>query len=246
MIVEGDAGRDAVDEGRALVVDRRLDERHELLLVAGEGTGDEGRAEVDRHGDEVDRVVGVDRALLQLGALVGGRGELAFRQAVHAVVGDDVDHVDAAPDRMRELAEADRGAVAVAGDAEIDEVLVGEIGAGQHRGHAAMHGIEAVRIAQKVGRRLRRAADAGELGDAMRRQVELETGVHDRRRDRVMAAAGAERGDRALVVAMREAERVLLDRGMAEFRLGKISHERAPSLAGVSALATRSAMARAM
>lgn len=35
-------------------------------------------------------------------------------EPVHAVVLDDVGHVDAAADRMRELPEADRGAVAVA------------------------------------------------------------------------------------------------------------------------------------
>ena len=52
--------------------------------------------------------------------------ELALRQPVHAVVLDDVGHVDAAPDRMRELPEADRGAVAVAGDAEIDQLAVGD------------------------------------------------------------------------------------------------------------------------
>ena len=45
------------------------------------------------------------------------------------------------PRRMAvgELAEADRGGVAVAGDAEIDQVAVGQVGAGQHRGHAAVH-----------------------------------------------------------------------------------------------------------
>ena len=39
---------------------------------------------------------------------------------------------DAAPHRMGELAETDGGAVAVAGNAEIDQVAVGEIGPGQH------------------------------------------------------------------------------------------------------------------
>jgi len=45
---------------------------------------------------------------------------------------------------MRELADADGGAVAVARDAEIDKVLVGEIGAGQHGRHPAVHRVEAV------------------------------------------------------------------------------------------------------
>ena len=54
MIVEGDAGRDAVDEGGALMLDRSLDQRHQLLLIAGEAARHEGRAELERHGDEVD------------------------------------------------------------------------------------------------------------------------------------------------------------------------------------------------
>src|SRR5665254_12968 len=40
MVVEGDAGADDVDEGGALVGDRRLDDRHQLLLVARSFSGD--------------------------------------------------------------------------------------------------------------------------------------------------------------------------------------------------------------
>src|SRR5260370_15383753 len=100
---------------------------------------------------------------------------------------------------MGELAEPDRRRVAVAGDAEIDEVAVGEVGASEHRGHAPVHRVEAVRVAEEIGRGLRRAADAGELGDTMRRQVELVTGFDDRGGYRVVPAAGAQRRDRALV-----------------------------------------------
>src|SRR5258707_1541543 len=57
---------------------------------------------------------------------------------------DNIGHVDAAPDRVGELAEADRGAVAVAGHAEIDQIAVGEIRPRQHRRHAAVHQVEAV------------------------------------------------------------------------------------------------------
>lgn len=52
-----------------------------------------------------------------------------------------------------------------------------------------MNGIEAVRIAEEVVWRLRRATDA-ELGDTMRFDVEIETRLHDRRTDRVVAATG--------------------------------------------------------
>ena len=54
VIVEGDAGADDVDEGRTLVLDRGLDQRHELGLVAGEAARHEGRAELQRDHDEVD------------------------------------------------------------------------------------------------------------------------------------------------------------------------------------------------
>ena len=182
VVVERDAGRDAIDEGGALVFQRRLDQRDELVLVAGEAARDECGAELQRHADQVDRLVLVLHAAAALGAAVGGGGELPLGQAVHAVVLDDVGHVHAAPHDVRELADADRGAVAVAGHAEIDQVAVRQVGAGQHRRHAAVHRIEAVRGAEEIGRRLGRTADAGQLGDAMRRQFQVEAGAHDRAR----------------------------------------------------------------
>ena len=191
MVVEGDAGAQAVDEGGAFVAERAFDEGDELGLVAGEAAADIGGAELQGDGDEVDGFVVVGDALFRLGALVGGGGELALGEPVDAVVFNDIRHVDAAADGVGELAEADRGAVAVAGDAEIDQVAVGEVGAGEHGGHAAVDGVEAVRIAEEVGRRFRRAADAGEFGDAVGRQVEFEAGMDDGGRDTVMAAAGA-------------------------------------------------------
>src|SRR6185437_16175055 len=144
--------------------------------------------------------------------------------SVVAVVLDQIDHVDAAADAVCELAQADRSAVAVAGDAEIDEVAVGEVGAGEHRRHAAMHAVEAVRRTEEICRRLRRAADAREFGDAMRRQIELETGLDDGGADRIMTAAGAQRRDRALVIAMGEAELVGRQLRMVELGLGDIGH----------------------
>ena len=170
--------------------------------------GDERRAHLQREHHHVDRLVAVHRAALRLRALVRRRRELALGEAVDAVVLDDVDHVDAAPQHVHELADADRRRIAVAGNAEIDEIAVGEIGAGQHRRHAAMHAVEAVRIAEEIGRRLRRAADPRQLGDAMRLDVEVVERLDDRRRDRIVAAARAQRRDRALVVAARVAELV--------------------------------------
>ena len=184
VVVEGDAGADDVDERRALVADRSRDQRHQLGLVAGKTARHKARAELQRDRHQVDGVVGVHHALFRLRAAVGGGGELALGQAVDAVVLDDIGHVDAAPDRMRELAEADGRGIAVAGDAEIDQVAVGEVGAGQDRRHAAVHRIEAVRIAEEIVRRLRGAADAGDFCDAMRLDRQLVAGLDDRGGDR--------------------------------------------------------------
>src|SRR5690606_10861251 len=118
----------------------------------------------------------------------------------------------AAADRVHELADADRGRVTVAGDAQVQQRAVGEAGAGQHAGHAPVHGVEAVRLAEEVVRGLRAAADAGQLGQPVRLDLELPAGLDDRRRDRVVAAARAQRADLALVVAAGEADRVARQR----------------------------------
>src|SRR5262249_9784627 len=152
--------------------------------------------------------------------------ELALGEAIDAIVFDDIDHVHAAAQCVRELAEPDRGRIAVARYPEIDEIAVGEVGAGEHRRHAPVHGIKAMRTAEEIGRRLRRAADAGELGHPVRLDIELETSLDDRPRDRVVAAAGAQRRYRALVVAVGVAERVLRQRGVMEFGLGDVGHGR--------------------
>src|SRR6202011_4179489 len=143
-------------------------------------------------------------------------------EAVDAVVLDDIGHVDGAPDRMRELAEADRGRIAVAGNAKIDQIAVGEIGAGQHRRHAAMYRVEAVRVAEEIVRRFRGATDAGNLGDAMWLDRKLKAGLDDRCGNRIVAAAGAQRGNLALVIAVGKAQIVLRKAGVLELRLDDI------------------------
>ncbi len=224
MVIEGDAGADDVDEGGALVRDGGLDERRELLLVAAEAARDEGGAHEERERHGVDRSVGVDGAALGFAALVGGGGELALGEAVDAVVLQDVGHVDAAAHDVRELAEADRGGVAVARDAQVDQLAVGEVRSGQHRGHTAVHGVEAVGVAEEIVGRLRAAADAGELGDAVRLDIELPEGLDQRRRDRVVAAAGAQGADFSFVVAARVADLVLGEGRMVELGLEDVGH----------------------
>ena len=193
-----------------------LEDRHELSLVAREAARHERRAERQRQQRAVDRLHRVGLALLAGRALVGRRRELALRQAVDAVVLEDVEQVHVAADGVRQLAEADRQRVAVARDADEDQVAVGGVGARGHRRHAAVHAVEAVRVAQEIGRRLRRAADARELRHTVRLDRQLPERLDDGGRDRVVAAAGAERGDGAFVVAPGQPDRVLLQRGMVD------------------------------
>ncbi len=218
VVVEGDAGREDVEESGALVRERALDERHKLLLVAGEAAPDVGRAALQRHEHEVDALVGIDRAAFCLAPAIRGRGELPLGEAVHAIVLDDVGHVHAAPHRVRELPEADGRRVAVTRDAQIDEVAVCEVRAGEHRRHAPVDAIEAVRG----------AADAGELRDAMRLDRELPARLDDRGADRVVPASGAKRRHRALVVAARKPERVLRQVGMVKPGLRHVGHVSLP------------------
>src|SRR5258705_13239775 len=88
-----------------------------------------------------------------------------------------------------------------------------------------MDRVEAMRIAEKIIGRFRGAADARNLGDAMRLDRQLVAGLDNRRGDRIVAAAGAQRGDLALVVAVGEAEIVLRKTGVLELRLGDVGHD---------------------
>src|SRR5437870_9693283 len=125
---------------------------------------------------------------------------------------------------MRKLSESDRRRVAVSGHTEVDQIAVGQIRTGQHRGHSAVDAVEAVRAAQEIRRRLRRAANAGKLGHAVRRDVELVKSLDDRRGNRIVPTAGAQRRYGAFVVAMGKAELVAGKLRMVKLRFGKIGH----------------------
>jgi RND family efflux transporter MFP subunit len=130
------------------------------------------------------------RRTLGFGAEVRGRGELSLGQSIDPVVLDHVHHVDAAPHDVCELTDADRGGIAVAGHAEIDQLSVRKVRPGQHGRHATMHAVEAVRIAEEIIRRFRRATDARQLRDAMRLYVQFPAGLDDRGADRIVPTAG--------------------------------------------------------
>jgi len=147
-------------------------------------------------------------------ALVVGGRELALGQSIAAVVHDDVDHVQPPPNGMRELAETNRGCIPIARNADVDEVAIGEVGPRRHGRHSPVDAVEAVAAAQKVCRRFRGAAYAGDLGDPVRREVELETSLDYGRGDGVVAAAGAQGRHRPFVIAPRQAESVAFERGV--------------------------------
>jgi len=225
MVVEGHAGTDHVDEGRTAMAQCTLDQRDQLFLVARKTAGDIAGAELQGERHQIDRRIAVHHPALALRALVGGGRELALGQAIDAVVLDDVGHVDAAPHGMGKLADADRRRIAVARDAHVDQVAIGQRGAGKYRGHAAVGSIETVRGAKEVVRRLRRAADARKLGDAMRLDVEVKAGLHHRSTDRVVTATGAQGGDGAFVVAPGVAQGIPRSIGAQQFGFGEIGHE---------------------
>ena len=130
---------------------------------------------------------------------VGGRRELPLRQPVAAVVFDDVDDRQVAAHQVHELADADGARVAVAADADGDELLVRQHRAGADRRHAAVDGVEAVRAAQEIRRALARAADARQLDDLLGIDAHLVERVDDALGDGVVPASGAQRRLAALV-----------------------------------------------
>jgi len=159
MVVESHARRDDVEEGEPPMREPRLDEGHELILVAREPAGHEGGAELESEAHEVDRIVGVDLARLAPHSHVGGRGELPLGEPVGAVVLHDVEHVDLTAHRMGELPEPDGGGIPVSGHPDVVELVVREVRAGCDGRHPAVHGVEAVGFRQEVVGRLGRAAD---------------------------------------------------------------------------------------
>jgi hypothetical protein len=114
-------------------------------------------------------------------------------EAVAAVVLDDVDDRQVAPHQVHELPDADGAGVAVAADADGDQLAVGDHRAGADRRHAPVHGVEAVRGAEEIRRALARAADARQLEHLRRIHAHLEEGVDDALGDGVVPAPGAQR-----------------------------------------------------
>src|SRR5690606_37751707 len=97
-----------------------------------------------------------------------------------------VHHAHVAPDHVLELSHADRAGVAVTADADGAHGVVGLERSGAQRWHAAVEAVETVRLTEEVGGGLARAADAGELDDLLRLEVELVRYLHQLAGDRVV------------------------------------------------------------
>ena len=138
------------------MLERGLEHRHHLLLVAGERPRNIGRPSHDRLGAQVKRgyIVGFAGRPPQVLVQVGRRRKLALGQAVAAVVFDDVDNRHVAAAHVFELTHADIGRVAVAADADTQQLGVGHHRSRCHRRHAAVQRIEAVAGLKEIGRRL--------------------------------------------------------------------------------------------
>ena len=235
MIVEGHAGRDHVDEGKALVHQPGLDQGDQLGLVAGKGTRDKACAQSESLHTRVDRRLLVGESFLGFRPDIRGRRKLSLGQPVHTVVLDDVEHVEIAPDGMGKLAESDGEGIAVTGYADIVQLAVHGIGASGHRRHASVHAIDAVRLAHEIGRRLGRTADTGHFRRTFGCQVQLPEGLHQRGRHRVMTAAGAQCRHHTFIVPDRQAQlvfgQVFVDEG---FRHG--GHAASPCAARCAAM----------
>src|SRR5690606_17522927 len=176
-----------------VVTQRRLEQLADLRRVPGERPGDKRGLGGERLQADVDGRQFVDACVLEHLPLVGGGGELALRQPVDAVVLDDVDHRDVAADQVLELAQADAPGVAIAADADRDQVPVNGRYAGGDRGHAPVQAVEAVRAAQEVGGRLAGAADTAQLDDPVWVDGQLIGDGNDLIGDRVVPAALAQR-----------------------------------------------------
>jgi hypothetical protein len=117
-----------------------------------------------------------------------------------------------APDGVRHLPEADRERVAVAADADVEQLAVGRAGAGRDGGHAPVRRVEAMRAREKyVG-----VFDEQPMPESLATMcggTSSSWNADDGRRDRVVAAARAEGRHRPLVVAHGQAQLVGLQRG---------------------------------
>jgi len=149
VVVERDARRDDVDEGRAFVPIAAFTSGMSCALSPEKlrATKVAPMMSCERHGVHW----GVEFTCRASPSSPCPRSPRTgpIGQAVYAVVLEDVGHVHAAAHDVRELPQADRGRVAVAGHAEVDQVAVGEVGPRQDTGHSSVHVLKPCELPRK-------------------------------------------------------------------------------------------------
>ena len=161
-----------------------------------------------REGDRIDGREFVRRPLFGQRAEIGRGGELAFGQAINAIILKHVAHVHIAAHRVCHLPKADRQAVAIARNANCRQITIGRQSASGKRRHPAMHRIGAMRFIHEIARRLGRTANAGNLQSPVRRNSQFITGADNGGGDAVMAAASAQGRHVAFVIGAGMAKRI--------------------------------------
>ena len=152
--------------------DRVDDHVGQVMRMPGIGLPDPAGAIGQQHHQRVQRQVAVVVGRgLGLEAQDRGRRDLPLGQPVDAVVEQQIGDVDVAPRGVRDVAAADREAVAVAADHDHGQPVVGHLDAGRHRQSAAVQAVKAVRVHEE--REARGAADAGDDHRVLGRDAEL-------------------------------------------------------------------------
>src|SRR5690606_33116543 len=166
LLVKGDARAQDIDEGKALVLDRRLKEALQVLDVTRKALSDKAATAGQRQGQRTDGVLcsAVGRRL-GLEALAAGRRGLARGEAVDVVVHDDIGDVDVAPAGMNKVSHADAVPVAVAAGGDHHKIAVGNLDRLSHRERTPVHRVK--RVGAKVVIELAGATDAGDGHDLM-------------------------------------------------------------------------------
>ena len=168
MVVEGDARRNHVHQREAAMGDGCLQDGNQLFLVARETARDECSADAQAQHHRINGGHAIGFTLFTLRADIGGCRKLTLGQSVHAVVLDDVNHPQVAPDGMAHVTQADGERIAIARNADIGQLAIRGVGAGGDGWHAPMGRVESMRAVDEIGGRLGRTADAAELGDHVR------------------------------------------------------------------------------
>src|SRR5579872_859889 len=216
----------------------------ELSFVARERASNESCAQFNGEAAGVDGWKIVDHSRFQFRAEIGGRGELALRQTVDAIVLDDIDHGQIAAHKVNKLADADGSGIAITADAERDEIAIGQHRACCDRRHASVNRVEAVRAVHEVRGTLRRAANAAHLDDTFRSDAHVVHGFDDALGNGIVATTSTERSFTALIVDDCEADAVGLRFWSPGFSGWRGSHFYLPSILVNSSVTERASSGR--